>query len=73
MYNNKDYRMMSKNAYYMIVMKNPRDVSHIRVLTSQLGLDKNLHSANEKYISELEQGKKRKRDNYYLFIHNVIK
>ncbi len=36
---NKDYRMMSKNVNYMIVMKNPRDVSHIRVLSSQMGLD----------------------------------
>ena len=36
---NKDYRMMSKNANYMIVMKNPRDVTHIRTLSSQMGLD----------------------------------
>lgn len=36
---NKYYRMMSKNANYMIVMKNPRDVSHIRTLASQMGLD----------------------------------
>ena len=39
---NKYYRMMSKNANYIIVMKNPRDVSHIRTLSSQMGLDSKL-------------------------------
>ncbi len=35
----KYYRMMSKNANYIIVMKKPRDVSHIRILASQMGMD----------------------------------
>ena len=39
---NKYYRIMSKNANYMIVMKNPRDVSHIRTLASQMGMDQKL-------------------------------
>jgi hypothetical protein len=33
---------MSKNANYIIVTKNPRDVSHIRTLVSQMGMDQKL-------------------------------
>lgn len=39
---NKHYRVMSRNATYIIVMKNPRDVSQIKNLSSQMGVDKNL-------------------------------
>ena len=39
---NKHYRVMSRNATYMIIMKNPRDVSQIKNLAAQVGVDKNL-------------------------------
>lgn len=39
---NKHYRVMSRNATYMIIMKNPRDVSQIKNLASQVGVDKNM-------------------------------
>lgn len=35
---NKHYRVMSRNATYIIVMKNPRDVSQIKHFSSQIGL-----------------------------------
>ena len=39
---NKHYRVMSRNATYIIVMKNPRDVAQIKNLSIQMGVDKNL-------------------------------
>jgi hypothetical protein len=39
---NKHYRVMSRNATYIIIMKNPRDVAQIKNLSSQMGVDKNL-------------------------------
>ena len=39
---NKHYRVMSRNATYIIVMKNPRDVAQIKNLSCQMGVDKNL-------------------------------
>lgn len=33
---------MSRNATYIIIMKNPRDVAQIKNLSSQMGIDKNL-------------------------------
>lgn len=39
---NKHYRVMSRNATYIIVMKNPRDVAQIKNLSSQMGVDKDL-------------------------------
>lgn len=39
---NKHYRVMSRNATYIMIMKNPRDVAQIKNLSSQMGVDKNL-------------------------------
>jgi len=39
---NKHYRTMSRNATYIFIMKNPRDVSQIKSLSSQMCADKNL-------------------------------
>lgn len=36
---NKYYRMMSKNANYIMTMKNPRDVSQIKTLGAQMGVE----------------------------------
>lgn len=39
---NKHYRVMSRNANYIVVMKNPRDVSQIKNLSMQMGAEKDL-------------------------------
>jgi hypothetical protein len=39
---NKHFRMMSKNSNYITIMKNPRDISHIKHLASQMGMDTKL-------------------------------
>lgn len=39
---NKYYRVMSRNTTYMIVMKNPRDVTQIKSLSSQMCSDRNM-------------------------------
>lgn len=39
---NKHYRTMSKNATYMILMKNPRNMSQIKNLSSQMCAEKSL-------------------------------
>jgi len=39
---NKHYRTMSKNATYMVLMKNPRNMSQIKNLSSQMCSEKSL-------------------------------
>lgn len=39
---NKHYRTMSRNATYMVLMKNPRNISQIKNLSSQMCADKSL-------------------------------
>jgi energy-coupling factor transporter ATP-binding protein EcfA2 len=39
---NEAYKMMSKNAKYFFMMKNPRDVSQIKTFSSQIGLKSSL-------------------------------
>ena len=39
---NKHYRVMSRNATYIIIMKNPRDVSQVKIFANQMGVGENL-------------------------------
>ena len=39
---NKHYRVMSKNATYLIIMKNPRDASQMKHLAIQMNLNANM-------------------------------
>jgi len=36
---NESYKMMSKNAKYFYLMKNPRDVSQVKIFSSQIGIN----------------------------------
>jgi len=36
---NESYKMMSKNAKYFFLMKNPRDVSQVKIFSSQIGIN----------------------------------
>jgi len=42
---NKHYRIMSRNANYIVAMKNPRDISQMKNLSNQMGAPKNLVSS----------------------------